>query len=80
MLVGGGVRVPEVQKVLQTKVGDDKIARNIDGDEAAVLGAVLHGAAVSSQFKLGVKVIVKDLNIHPIQVSYKTGISIRLKH
>ena len=72
VLVGGGVRIPYVQTQLVAKVGQDKIARNIDGDEAAVLGAVLHGASVSAQFQLGTKFRVKDLNVLPIQVTYAT--------
>ena len=70
VLVGGGVRVPSIQAKLISRVTENKIARNIDGDEAAVLGAVLHAAAVSAQFQLGVKNRIKDLNMHPIQITY----------
>jgi hypoxia up-regulated 1 len=76
ILVGGGVRIPAIQDIINKKAGGDKINRNIDGDEAAVLGAVLHAAAVSSQFKLGVKVSIKDLAIFPIEVKYQTGMFI----
>lgn len=72
VLFGGGVRVPAVQKLLADFAGDSKIARNVDGDEAAVFGAVLHAAAVSAQFKLGQTTRIKDLNPRPIQVSYDT--------
>jgi hypoxia up-regulated 1 len=81
VLFGGGVRVPAVQKLLSDFAGDSKIARNVDGDEAAVFGAVLHAAAVSAQFKLGQTTRIKDLNSRPIVVSYETekdGISIIL--
>jgi hypoxia up-regulated 1 len=72
VLFGGGVRVPAVQKLLSDFAGDSKIARNVDGDEAAVFGAVLHAAAVSAQFKLGQTTRIKDLNSRPITVSYDT--------
>lgn len=64
--------MPQIQAKLIERVGDDKIARNIDGDEAAVLGSVLHGASVSAQFKLGVQVRIKDLNLVPVQIAYDT--------
>ncbi|KAJ3275514.1 hypothetical protein HDV01_000341 [Terramyces sp. JEL0728] len=72
VLFGGGVRVPAVQKQLVEYVGEGKIARNVDGDEAAVLGAVLHAAAVSAQFKLGLTTRIKDINLTPIQIGYDT--------
>jgi hypoxia up-regulated 1 len=72
VLFGGGVRVPTIQKRIGAYIGSDKIARNVDGDEAAVFGAVLHGAAVSAQFRLGQKTIIKDLIPRPIVVSYNT--------
>ncbi|KAJ3314828.1 hypothetical protein HDV04_005249 [Boothiomyces sp. JEL0838] len=72
VLFGGGVRVPAVQKKLLEFVGEGKIARNVDGDEAAVMGAVLHAAAVSAQFKLGLTTRIKDINLTPIQIGYET--------
>ncbi|RUS22279.1 hypothetical protein BC937DRAFT_89854 [Endogone sp. FLAS-F59071] len=38
VLVGGSVRIPAVQTILKEIVGEDKIAQNVNGDEAAVLG------------------------------------------
>jgi hypoxia up-regulated 1 len=72
VLFGGGVRVPAIQNKLREYVGESKIARNVDGDEAAVFGAVLHAARVSASFRLGQTVRVKDLNPKPIQVLYET--------
>ncbi|KAI8907250.1 heat shock protein 70 family [Gorgonomyces haynaldii] len=72
ILVGGGVRVPAVQSRLVKSIGEQNIARNVDGDEAAVLGAVLHCASLSSQFKLGTSFRIKDLNLNPVTVSYGT--------
>ena len=70
VLFGGGVRIPAIQESLTDFAGYSKIARNVDGDEAAVTGAVLHAAAVSAQFKLGQTSRIRDLNPKPIQISY----------
>ncbi|CAG8781407.1 18920_t:CDS:2, partial [Acaulospora morrowiae] len=51
VLVGGGIRVPSIQTMIKEIVGEDKIAQNVNGDEAAVLGAAFRGAALSHQFK-----------------------------
>src|SRR5690554_5766108 len=51
VLVGGGVRVPSVQTNLAAVIGKDKIAKNVNGDEAAVMGAVFRAASLSRQFK-----------------------------
>ncbi|CAG8539513.1 9442_t:CDS:10 [Ambispora leptoticha] len=69
VLVGGGVRVPAVQAVLSSILGEDKIAKNVNGDEAAALGAVFRGAGLSGQFKVK-EIKVKDLIIYPIDVEY----------
>lgn len=70
VLFGGSVRVPAIQKAVAELVGEGKIARNVDGDEAAVFGAVLHGASVSAQFKLGQTTTIKDLYPLAIHVTY----------
>lgn len=38
ILVGGSSRVPMVQKAVAAFVGEDKIAKNVNADEAGVLG------------------------------------------
>ena len=70
VLFGGGARIPAVQKSLSAYVGEAKIARNVDGDEAAVFGAVLHGASLSPQYRLGQSFNIKDLAPRPIHLSY----------
>jgi hypoxia up-regulated 1 len=70
VLFGGGVRVPAIQKVVGDFVGKDKVARNVDGDEAAVLGAVLHAAKVSASFRLGMSVEVSDVCWYGVFVKY----------
>lgn len=47
----------------------DKIALNVNADEAAVLGAGLHGASLSRQFRTK-NIKVSDICLHDIQASY----------
>ncbi|KAK6353032.1 lumenal Hsp70 protein [Orbilia brochopaga] len=65
ILFGGGVRVPFVQKVLTDLVGD-KISKNVNGDEAAVMGATFRGASLSKLFR------VKDIRVQDVG-SYTVG-------
>ncbi|KAF9034459.1 HSP70-domain-containing protein [Hymenopellis radicata] len=69
ILMGGGTRTPMVQTAVRAAVGDDKIALNVNADEAAVLGAALHGAGLSRQFKTK-DIKVSDISLHDIQASY----------
>ncbi|KAI7901695.1 Hsp70 protein-domain-containing protein [Cokeromyces recurvatus] len=71
VLVGGGVRVPSIQKQLVDLVGAQKIAKNVNGDEAAVLGAAFRGASLSNQFRLSKQITIKDVTLFPIDISYK---------
>jgi hypoxia up-regulated 1 len=48
-----------------------KIAKNVNADEAAVLGAAFHGASLSKQFRLTKQISIKDVTLFPIEVSYK---------
>lgn len=47
-----------------------KIAQNLNADEAAVMGAVLYGAGLSSQFKAK-DIRVQDLSPHTVELSYE---------
>ncbi|WVR05173.1 hypothetical protein IAU60_002185 [Kwoniella sp. DSM 27419] len=70
ILFGGNTRVPLVQSILQDALGGsgDKIAQNVNTDEAAVLGAAYYGAALSRTFKM------KNLNVTERSVwDIKTG-------
>ncbi|KAF9562890.1 actin-like ATPase domain-containing protein [Agrocybe pediades] len=69
ILTGGSTRMPMIQAALKEKVGLDKIATNVNADEAAVLGAALHGASLSRQFKTK-PIKVTDIYVHDVQVSY----------
>lgn len=70
ILFGGNTRVPFVQAAIKSVLGgDDKIAQNVNADEAAVLGAAYYGAALSRQFKMksiDVKeAVVRETTIEP---------------
>ncbi|KAJ3154180.1 Hypoxia up-regulated protein 1 [Geranomyces michiganensis] len=69
ILVGGGVRVPFVQAALADLVSERRIAKNVNGDEAAVMGAAFRGAGLSPQFRVRT-IKVKDVNMHPVEVAY----------
>ncbi|KAK6497537.1 lumenal Hsp70 protein [Arthrobotrys musiformis] len=65
IMFGGGVRAPFVQKVLTDLVGD-KLSKNVNGDEAAVMGATFRGASLSKLFR------VKDIRVQDVS-SYTVG-------
>ncbi|XAO22666.1 hypothetical protein I312_101439 [Cryptococcus bacillisporus CA1280] len=54
ILFGGNTRVPLVQAALKSVLdgAEDKIAQNVNTDEAAVLGAAYYGAALSKLFRI----------------------------
>jgi hypoxia up-regulated 1 len=49
---GGGARVPFIKTALASVAPEEKIARNVNSDEAAVMGAVFRGAGLSGQFRV----------------------------
>lgn len=69
VLVGAGTRVPKVQEYLQKVVGRE-LAKNLNTDEAATLGAVYKAADLSTGFKVA-KFITRDGVIFPIQVTFE---------
>ncbi|WVQ78425.1 hypothetical protein IAT38_000511 [Cryptococcus sp. DSM 104549] len=71
ILFGGNTRVPLVQSAIKSILGesDDKIAQNVNTDEAAVLGAAYYGAALSRQFKMKNKVEVKEASVGEIALA-----------
>ncbi|KAI9319994.1 heat shock protein 70 family [Dichotomocladium elegans] len=71
VLVGGSVRIPAVQRHLSKAIGAEKIAKNVNGDEAAVLGAAFRGASLSNQFRLTKQIKIKDVTVFPVDVSYQ---------
>ncbi|KAJ3019349.1 lumenal Hsp70 protein [Thoreauomyces humboldtii] len=69
ILVGGGARIPFVQAALIDLVGEGKIAKNVNADEAAVMGAGFRSAGLSTQFRVR-EIKIKDLNAHPAVIAY----------
>lgn len=69
VLVGAGTRVPKVQDILQKVVGQD-LAKNLNTDEAATMGAVYKAADLSAGFQVK-KFITKDAVIYPIQIVFE---------
>ncbi|XP_062392613.1 hypoxia up-regulated protein 1 isoform X2 [Sardina pilchardus] len=69
ILVGGSTRVPKVQEVLLKAVRKEELAKNINADEAAAMGAVYQAAALSKAFKVK-PFIVRDAAVFPIQVEF----------
>ncbi|KAJ3399564.1 Hypoxia up-regulated protein 1 [Chytriomyces hyalinus] len=69
VLVGGAVRIPAVQSALRELIGEEKIAANVNQDEANVLGAGFRAAGISKQFKVR-EIRIKDAVLAPIEVIY----------
>lgn len=69
VLFGGGVRVPKVQEVLKAYTKRD-LAKNINMDEAATMGAVYKAADLATGFKVK-KFVLRDAVILPIQVQFE---------
>ncbi|KAI8060942.1 heat shock protein 70 family [Gongronella butleri] len=70
VLVGGNVRMPSVENKLVAITEPHRIAKNVNADEAAVLGAAFHGASLSNQFRLTKEIKIKDITSFPIDVDY----------
>ncbi|XP_063695651.1 hypoxia up-regulated protein 1 [Culicoides brevitarsis] len=68
VLVGGNTRMPKVQETLKSKIKLD-LAKNINADEAAAMGAVYRGADLATGFKVK-KFLTKDAVLYPIQITF----------
>ncbi|XP_058809173.1 hypoxia up-regulated protein 1 isoform X2 [Phymastichus coffea] len=68
VLVGAGTRVPKIQEKLSAYLKTE-LAKNINADEAAALGAVYKAADLSQGFKVK-KFITKDAVLFPIQIVF----------
>lgn len=53
------------------QIFSQKIAKNVNADEAAVLGAAFRGASLSNQFRLSKQISIKDVTLFPVEVTYK---------
>lgn len=72
VLVGAGTRMPKVQEKLQEVVKMD-LAKNLNTDEAAAMGAVYKAADLSTGFKVK-PFLTKDAVIFPIQVTFERDV------
>ncbi|KXS11061.1 actin-like ATPase domain-containing protein [Gonapodya prolifera JEL478] len=72
ILHGGCTRVPAIQAALKSLVGEDKVAKNVNSDEAAVMGAVIHGATLSRSFLVRNKMRIRDIASYPIDAVYNS--------
>jgi len=59
-IVGGNIRIPRVQAALKEALGISELSRTLNGDEAAVLGAVFYAAQLSTAVRVGSQHKVKD--------------------
>lgn len=71
VLFGGTTRTPKIQEILKKKIGIE-LAKNLNADEAAVMGAVYRAADLATGFKVK-KFIVKDAVLFPIHVIFESG-------
>jgi hypoxia up-regulated 1 len=69
ILTGGASRTPMIKDAVTRALGADKIAVNVNADEAAVLGAAFYGAGLSRQFKTK-DIRVQDITVHDVIASY----------
>lgn len=60
-----------VRSAIKDFVSEDKIAQNVNSDEAAVLGAAFYGATQSRQFKTK-EFRVIDLTLNGVEVGYNS--------
>ncbi|WFD21077.1 lumenal Hsp70 protein [Malassezia caprae] len=68
VLVGGSTRVPAVQAELRALgVPDNKLAQNVNADEAAVMGAALAVASTQPQLRMK-QVEVHDGHMYPVEL------------
>ncbi|KAJ3330875.1 Hypoxia up-regulated protein 1 [Blyttiomyces sp. JEL0837] len=80
VLVGGGVRIllPNDHTIVAkkqpnhivSKINRDRIAQNVNQDEAGVLGAGFRAAGISKQFKVK-DIRIKDVVEFPVEVVYE---------
>ncbi|KAI0742863.1 actin-like ATPase domain-containing protein [Daedaleopsis nitida] len=73
IFTGGASRTPMIQEAVRATVGSEKLAFNVNADEAAVLGAALHGAGLSRQFKTK-DIRITDIGPYDVQVSYQAEV------
>jgi hypoxia up-regulated 1 len=66
-MLGGGVRIPRIQKELKEYFGETELGVHLNGDEAMALGAAFHAANLSKSFRVR-KVGMQDISPFAIGV------------
>jgi len=51
-LLGGGIRVPKIQEILQTTLNKAELGVHLNGDEAMCFGSAFIAANSSASFKV----------------------------
>jgi len=51
-LLGGGIRVPRIQELLQEKLGKKELGVHLNGDEAMCFGSAFIATNSSASFKV----------------------------
>ncbi|KJE95164.1 hypoxia up-regulated protein [Capsaspora owczarzaki ATCC 30864] len=72
ILVGGGSRVPKVQELLMQVVQRTELGKNINADEAAVMGAAYQAAALSKAFRVK-PFDVTNRVLFPVRVTFPSA-------
>ncbi|KAA3677444.1 hypoxia up-regulated 1, partial [Paragonimus westermani] len=70
VIMGGGTRVPKVQSILVEMGKRSDLGKGVNGDEAAVLGAVYMAAARTPGFRV-VRFGLRDYNPYPLAVDFE---------
>jgi len=71
ILTGGASRTPFVQKAIIGLVGEDRIAKNVNADEAAVIGATFRGAGMSKSCRVK-EIRLSDVSVFNVGLRYKS--------
>ncbi|ANZ74629.1 BA75_01804T0 [Komagataella pastoris] len=93
ILTGGSTRVPMVKKHLESLLGSELIAKNVNADESAVFGSTLRGVTLSQMFKARqmtvnersvydycVKVGSSEINVFPVGTPLDTKKVVELEN
>ena len=66
-ILGGGIRVPKVQEILQEKLGGKTLNVHLNGDEAMCFGSAFIASNSSASFKVR-KVLLTQHPVSPISI------------
>ena len=74
VIIGGGSRIPQIQENLKKVMDREELNRNLNGDEAAALGAGFYAAGLSPSFRVR-KVSVEDIFPYGVTATVSRGAS-----